>query len=151
MIRDGYTCVPTGFQDSSHPKPAKGIPVVRLVGAHILRRAIGEFDNDHNSKSVGHLSIHNVLLNGRRLLYIQFKSAVTTFDMLLNFARLSVETLEELHDQLDNPSNGMILQKDAHDAFDSFYWCMKPTEVRFMTRNWLHRADDASRRSICTI
>ena len=61
MIRDGYTCVLTGFQDSSHPKPAKGTPRVRLVGAHILRRAIGEFDNDHNSKSVGHLSIQRTI------------------------------------------------------------------------------------------
>ncbi|KXN89302.1 hypothetical protein AN958_05806 [Leucoagaricus sp. SymC.cos] len=84
MLRDGYT------------------PRVRLVGAHILRRAIGEFDNDHNSKSVGHLSIQ-------------------------------IETLEELRGKLDDPSNGITLQKDAHDAFDSFYWCLKRTEVRFMT------------------
>jgi len=107
MVRDGYTCIVSGFQDLSHPKPAEGTPRVRLVGAHILRRAIGEFDNDHNSKS--------------------FKSAVTTFDILVNFAHLSIQTLEELHGQLDNPSNGMTLQKDAHDAFDSFYWCLKQT------------------------
>jgi hypothetical protein len=61
MIRDGYTCILTGFQDSSHPKPAEGTPKVRLVGAHILRRAIGEFDEDHNSKSVRHLSIRSTI------------------------------------------------------------------------------------------
>ncbi|KAF8076877.1 hypothetical protein FPV67DRAFT_1473008, partial [Lyophyllum atratum] len=107
LMRDGYTCVLTGYQDSSHPKRAQGIPKVPLVGAHILRRAIGEFDKDHNSKS--------------------FKSAVTTFDILVNFTRLPVQTLEELHDKLDHPSNGLTLQHDAHDAFDDFNWCLKET------------------------
>jgi hypothetical protein len=57
MRRDGYTCVLTGLQDTGHPKPTEGTTRFELVGAHILRRAIGEFDNDHNSKSVCHLSI----------------------------------------------------------------------------------------------
>ncbi|KAG5649626.1 hypothetical protein H0H81_002791 [Sphagnurus paluster] len=108
MIRDGYTCVITGYQDSSHPNPVEDTARVRLVAAHILRRAIGEFDEDHNSKS--------------------FKSAVTTFDILVNFTRLPVKTLEELGDQLDNPSNGLILEKNAHEAFDSFNWCLRQTE-----------------------
>ncbi|KAF8076872.1 hypothetical protein FPV67DRAFT_1472998 [Lyophyllum atratum] len=107
MMRDGYTCVLTGFQDSSHPKRAQGIPKVPLVGAHILRRAIGQFDKDHNSKS--------------------FKSAMTTFDILVRFTCLSVQTLEELHDQLGNPSNGLTLEINAHDAFDRYNWCLKKT------------------------
>ncbi|KAF8076873.1 hypothetical protein FPV67DRAFT_436472, partial [Lyophyllum atratum] len=89
MMRDGYTCVLTGFQDSSHPK------------------AIGQFDKDHNSKS--------------------FKSAMTTFDILVRFTCLSVQTLEELHDQLGNPSNGLTLEINAHDAFDRYNWCLKKT------------------------
>ena len=56
-IRDGYTCVVTGFQDRSHPIPTPGSFRPRLVGAHILRRAVCEFDQDHTSKSVGGLSI----------------------------------------------------------------------------------------------
>jgi len=55
MIRDGYTCVVTGTQDPSHPAPTAGRFITPLVGAHILRRAIGEFNKDHTSKSVGHL------------------------------------------------------------------------------------------------
>ncbi|KAF8874715.1 hypothetical protein CPB84DRAFT_1797264 [Gymnopilus junonius] len=108
IIRDGYACVLTGFQDSSHPKPAEGIPRLGLVGAHILPRAIGAFDNDHDSGS--------------------FQSAMTMFDILVNFACLPVQTLEELRGKLDDASNGMTLQYDAYDAFDRFYWCLKPTE-----------------------
>jgi hypothetical protein len=55
--RDGYTCVLTGFQNHSHPKPTKGTPRVYLVGAHILHRVIGAFDSDHNSRSVRYLFI----------------------------------------------------------------------------------------------
>lgn len=69
MIRDGYMCVLTGFQDSSHPKPAEGIPRVRLVGTHILHRAIGEFDNDHNSKSVGYLSFQGMISRSPDVIY----------------------------------------------------------------------------------
>jgi hypothetical protein len=91
---------------------------------------IGDFDDDHNSRSVRR---YNILLTGRRLLYIQFMSSVTTFDILVKFTNLSAKTLEELHDRLDNPSNGMILEKNAHYAFNSFDWCLKQTEVSFMT------------------
>jgi hypothetical protein len=58
---------------------------------------------------------------------------VTTFDILVKFTQLSAETLEELHDQLDSPSNGMILEMNAHKAFDKFWWCLKQTEVSSMT------------------
>ena len=64
--------------------------------------------------------------------YIQYQSAVTTFDILLNFTRLPVKTVEELSAQLNHPSNGITLQKDAHDGFDGFEWCLKKTEVSFM-------------------
>jgi hypothetical protein len=56
-IRDGYTCVVTGFQDLLHPNPNADFQSVALVGAHILRRAIGEF----NEKSVGRLSIQSTI------------------------------------------------------------------------------------------
>jgi hypothetical protein len=56
---------------------------------------------------------------------------MTTFDILVNFTRLPLQTLEELHENLDDPSNGMILQGDAHRGFDKLYWCLKKTEVSF--------------------
>ncbi|KXN86444.1 hypothetical protein AN958_10100 [Leucoagaricus sp. SymC.cos] len=124
MRRDGYTCVLTGFQDVSHPKPAKGIFKTRLIVAHILRRSIGQFDSDHNSKSVGHLSTQSA-----------FKSALTTFDILVNFTRLPVQELGELQNAIDDPSNGMTIESNAHYAFDSFDWCLKKTEVRFKALN----------------
>ncbi|KAG5635140.1 hypothetical protein H0H81_012328, partial [Sphagnurus paluster] len=83
MIRDGYKCVVTGFQDPSHPALDPNIPKFDLQGAHILRRAIAKFDNDRGSDS--------------------FNSAVTTFDILVNYTRLPLKTLEELHDHLDDP------------------------------------------------
>jgi hypothetical protein len=58
---------------------------------------------------------------------------VTTFDILLNLTRLPAKTLAELSDELDDLSNGMTLQSDAHAAFDRFDWCLKKTEVSFKT------------------
>jgi len=51
--RDGYTCVITGYQDFSHPKLDANVLEVELVGAHILPRAVGEFDSNPNSEYVG--------------------------------------------------------------------------------------------------
>ena len=62
--------------------------------------------------------------------YIQFKSAVTTFDILRNFTRIPVENLEDLHSHLDDPSNGMMLDFYAHTLFDNFKWCLNKAEVR---------------------
>ena len=62
--------------------------------------------------------------------YIQFKSAVTTFDILRNFTRIPITKLEDLHSHLDDPSNGMMLEPNAHASFDRFNWCLKKTEVR---------------------
>ncbi|KAF9555150.1 hypothetical protein CPC08DRAFT_643336, partial [Agrocybe pediades] len=57
------------------------------------------------------------------------KSAATTFDILVNFTHLPVKTLEDLRGQLDDASNGMALQHDAHYGFDNFCWCLKRTET----------------------
>ncbi|KAF9555155.1 hypothetical protein CPC08DRAFT_821258 [Agrocybe pediades] len=109
LVRDGYQCVLTGSQHITHPNIDANILVVDLDIAHILRRAIGEFNTDHKSKS--------------------FKSAATTFDILVNFTHLPVEILGNLRDQLDDASNGMALERNAHDGFDNFRWCLKRTET----------------------
>ena len=59
MVRDGYTCVITGRQDESHPSPdpTSDFYPVPLEVCQILRIAIGNFDNDQKSDSVGHLPI----------------------------------------------------------------------------------------------
>ncbi|KAF8956807.1 hypothetical protein BDZ97DRAFT_1737811 [Flammula alnicola] len=109
LVRDGYECVITGMQHISHPAPRQDFPQVTLKACHILRRAVATFDDDTTSAF--------------------FKSAATTFDILVNFTRLSVETLEELESCIDDASNGIMLQGDIHDGFDIFDWCLKPTQV----------------------
>ncbi|KAF8175762.1 hypothetical protein BJ912DRAFT_706669 [Pholiota molesta] len=108
MKRDGFTCVVTSMQDLEHPEPNEDIEQSTLHAAHILRRAIGQFDSDHNSDS--------------------YKSALTTFDILVTFTRLPAKTLEELREELDHPSNGITLAMNAHAAFDRFDWCLVKTE-----------------------
>ena len=135
-IRDGYTCVVTRFQDLLHPNPNADVLVTGLDGAHILPRAISAFDKDHTSKSVCPFPFKaRYLADQTSFIIFQFKSALTTFDILVKFTHLLVETLEDLHAEIDYPSNGMLLQKDAHDAFDRFDWCLKKTKFRFVALN----------------
>ncbi|EDR06274.1 uncharacterized protein LACBIDRAFT_328943 [Laccaria bicolor S238N-H82] len=128
MVRDGYTYVIIGRQDLSHPSPdpTSDFYPVSLEVCHNLPRVISSFDNDRKSDSTC------ISLIRDRFLCIQFTSAVTSFDILANFTGLPVTVLDELHGTLDDPSNGLLLAGDAHKAFDQFYWCLKPTEVRFM-------------------
>ncbi|TFK61898.1 hypothetical protein BDN72DRAFT_903699 [Pluteus cervinus] len=60
--RAGYKCALTGFQDSTNPTLEVGLTRLSLETAHILRRAVVQFNPDNKSDS--------------------FKSAVTTFDIL---------------------------------------------------------------------
>ncbi len=52
-----------------------------------------------------------------------------TFDILRNYANLPVETLQDLANIIDDPSNGMSLQLDAHAGFDEFRWSLQETDV----------------------
>lgn len=72
-------------------------------------------------------------------------SATTAFDILANYTRLPTTTFEDLRNHLDDPSNGMILQSDAHDAYDKFFWCLKSKGVSIMAFNCLNIADNISR------
>ena len=53
MERDGYACVITGYKDVSHPALDETDSDNFLEAAHILRRSIGNYDNDQKSASVG--------------------------------------------------------------------------------------------------
>ena len=78
-------------------------------------------------------------------------SAMTTFDILANYTRLPMTTFEDLQDHLDDPSNGMMLEIQAHKAYDDFFWCLKPTlDVSNMVFDYLNIADNVSRR-MCTL
>jgi hypothetical protein len=63
-------------------------------------------------------------------LFHQYRSTVTTFDILRNFANLSQQALRDLEDVIDDPSNGFLLDRNSYDGFDNFQWCLQETEVR---------------------
>jgi hypothetical protein len=60
----------------------------------------------------------------------KYQSAVTTFDILRNYADISETTLMNLTNLIDDASNGLLLETNAHTGFDRFGWCLQPTEVR---------------------
>jgi hypothetical protein len=61
--------------------------------------------------------------------YNQYKSAMTTFDILRNYASLSEKSLEDQEDNIDDPANGFLLGSDAHTGLDKFKWCLLETQV----------------------
>ena len=56
-----------------------------------------------------------------------------TFDILRNYANLPVETLQDLANIIDDPSNGMSLETNAHAGFDEFRWSLQETDVSTQT------------------
>ena len=52
-----------------------------------------------------------------------------TFDILRNYADLPINSIEDIEQVIDAPSNGIALQSDAHKGFDKFKWSLKETEV----------------------
>jgi HNH endonuclease len=62
--------------------------------------------------------------------HLQYKSAMTAFDILQNYASLSEKSLQDLEDNIDDPTNGFLLAQDPHSGFDKFQWCLQETEVR---------------------
>ena len=150
MKRDGHQCILTGFQDISHPSPDKNTPRVFLEACHILlRRDICIPDTDRESDSVGcpmskYTSLEVDLISSSRLLL----QHLTYFRII----PVPMTTFEDLQGHLNDPSNGMMLQGDAHKAYDDFFWCLKPNpmDVSNMVFDYLNIADNVSRR-MCTL
>ncbi|KAF9479158.1 hypothetical protein BDN70DRAFT_932821 [Pholiota conissans] len=113
LARDGYRCVVTGIQDEKHPmtKLDNVMLIVELEVAHIMHRGIDDSINDSSSPS--------------------YKSAVTTFDIIINFTQLSKPMFQDLD---YHTSNSMMLQHDLHRAYDKFLWCLKKTEKQHVYR-----------------
>jgi hypothetical protein len=121
----------TGRIDAAHPDyqdPEDNVYV--LIGTHIIRRAIAIYDSQ-GDKDVVSFPVIILERNESLSCYLckQYNSAVTTFDILRNFAHLSPEALQELQDNIDNPSNGFLLAGDSHNGFDRFQWCLQETQV----------------------
>lgn len=107
MERDGYRCIATGKADAAHPDAQDPFRYL-LIGCHIIRRAISIYDSKGDQDA--------------------YNSAVTTFDILRNYASLSSDDIQKLEDNIDDPSNGFLLSSDAHIGFDRFQWCLQETE-----------------------
>jgi hypothetical protein len=132
LARDRYRCIATGKIDASHPdyqdrNKRKSVRLFVLIGCHILRRATAIFDAEKDTAAVRLLSYlrYRNLFNSSN----QYYSAVTTFDILRNYANLPAETIEALRNVIDHPSNGFLLESNAHTGYDLFEWCLKKTDV----------------------
>ncbi|KAF5378070.1 hypothetical protein D9615_007499 [Tricholomella constricta] len=111
LQRDGYRCIVTDSVDEAHPNHQGPYDVVyELKGCHIIQQAIAI----HNSE--GDQDVSN--------------SAVTTFDILRNYASLSPEAIQELEDNIEDPYNGILLAVDPRYGFERFQWCLQETETR---------------------
>ncbi|KAL6300640.1 hypothetical protein BKA93DRAFT_511312 [Sparassis latifolia] len=113
MKRDGYRCVVSGAPDITFPDyPEDRIhEVVFTQACHIIRRAVAEFDPPESANKESYLS------------------ALTTFDILRNYASVPIANIADFHEALDDPSNGITMNFAAHQGFDTFAWCLKATEV----------------------
>ncbi|KAG2755170.1 hypothetical protein P692DRAFT_20869756 [Suillus brevipes Sb2] len=52
-----------------------------------------------------------------------------TIDMIKQYTKLPENIVDDLASIIDNPENGMILDVIMHDPFDSYMWCLLPTDV----------------------
>ena len=50
-----------------------------------------------------------------------------TWEILRHYANLSSEVIKALEDTIDSPSNGILLQREMHDAFDAYEWYFEKT------------------------
>ena len=130
LERDGYQCSATGYIDPQHPQSAK-LPGIKahLQGAHILRRSLAYFKPDGTAFEKQAVGFPSFLPNGTQASTLQHRAALHTFDILRNYAQLPVETIEHIDDLIDDPSNGMLLEKNAHEGFDRCQWYLQKTNV----------------------
>ncbi|KAF8903717.1 hypothetical protein CPB84DRAFT_1845692 [Gymnopilus junonius] len=110
LLREAYGCPLTGSQDLEHPSPHNLNAVIQLQGTHIIRRAIADFDEDHNTSTLTFLSVQ-----------------VRCCHILVNFACLPVDELADLKAFIDYPSNGTLLQSNALWGFETLRWCLQKT------------------------
>jgi len=104
---DGYRCAVTGRPDINHPSLPleEEDEMIKTAGCHILPRAIGISDINQRSQS--------------------YLSALTTLHILHHYASLPEKTIEDIAKIIDDPSNGMTLECNAHFGFDNFAWSLK--------------------------
>ncbi|GBE81607.1 hypothetical protein SCP_0313360 [Sparassis crispa] len=113
LKRDDYRCVVSGAPDISFPDyPEDRVhEVVFTQACHIIQPAIADFDPPESANKKSYLS------------------ALTTFDILRNYASVPIANIADFQETIHDPSNGITMNFDAHRGFDNFAWCLKATEV----------------------
>ncbi|KAF9512270.1 hypothetical protein BS47DRAFT_1363277 [Hydnum rufescens UP504] len=109
LKRDGYQCVVTGLRDKSHPLFPPSQNPIKTNASHIFRRAIAVYDGDDPDSRTS-------------------RSALVTLDILRHYASLPDNFVENIASIIDDPSNGMTLEYNAHFGFDEFGWSLRAVE-----------------------
>ncbi|KAF9512265.1 hypothetical protein BS47DRAFT_1394394 [Hydnum rufescens UP504] len=109
LKRDGYQCVVTGLRDKSHPLSPPSQNPIKANASHIFRRAIAVYDGDDPDSKTS-------------------RSALVTLDILRHYASLPDNFVESIASIIDDPSNGMTLEYNAHVGFDDFGWSLRAVE-----------------------
>ncbi|KAG2126914.1 hypothetical protein DEU56DRAFT_821391 [Suillus clintonianus] len=103
--RDGYRCVVSGLWDGPHVPASAHQGYVTLIGAHILKRAVGVFTMD------------------------RAHTAAATWSIIRHYSGMSEETIKNMERLVDDPSNGMMLEGNIHHNFDNLKIYLEQTEV----------------------
>ncbi|TCD63772.1 hypothetical protein EIP91_004955 [Steccherinum ochraceum] len=110
LMRDNYQCVLKGVMDNDTCRTGRitttGVGFRRVVATRIIRRSLFP-KNDSSPLS-------------------QISAKI---DILQYFAGLSGEAMDELAASIDTPENVITLNRDWHDEFDRFEWCLVPHGV----------------------
>jgi hypothetical protein len=75
--------------------------------------------------------LFNVIIDVESFLS-QYRSALTTFDILRHYAAMPIKDIEDIASIIDDVSNGTTLQSDVHIVFDNFKWSLRETEVCYI-------------------
>ena len=52
-----------------------------------------------------------------------------TFEILRRYANLPVTDIQDINSVIDDVSNGIALERNAHTGFSEFSWSLQETEV----------------------
>ncbi|KAG2336789.1 hypothetical protein BDR05DRAFT_953117, partial [Suillus weaverae] len=102
---DSYRCIVSGVWDGPYMPASADQGIVTLIGAHILKCAVGVFTID------------------------QAHTAAATWNIIWHYSGMSEETIQNMEMLVDNPCNGMMLQHDIHDNFDKLKIYLEQTEI----------------------
>ncbi|KAF8961715.1 hypothetical protein BDZ97DRAFT_1827664 [Flammula alnicola] len=104
LARDGYRCVITGFYHVGHVPPQTIQIRVELAAAHILKRAVAVFQE------------------------AKLRTVSLTWDIIKQYSAITDAMIDTMTDLVDDPQNGITLQKDAHDAFANLAFTLLPQD-----------------------